>query len=49
MNYWLLDIKMKGLKITPNNLKMVLPLSIQETQVKDKFAGVGSKVTRETI
>lgn len=36
-------------EITPNNLKMVLPLSIQGTQVKDKFAGVGSKVTRETI
>lgn len=34
-------------KITPNNLKVVLPLSIQGTQVKDKFAGVGSKVTRE--
>lgn len=37
---------MKKLKITPNNLKKLVPLYTEGTQVKDKFAWVGSKAMR---
>lgn len=46
--YWLLDIKIKELKITLNNLKKV-PLPIEGTQMKDKFTWVRNKVTREGV